>query len=119
MRMRRLFLVLLLCVPVLSQAPPPQPQWGMQYFYDRPKEFLAVEDMQFPSTKRGIAVGAIREGTKEKAAMVQTSDGGATWTQSPLEELPVSLFFLNDSLGWMVTEKGLWKTTEGGRDWRK
>jgi len=31
----------------------------------------------------------------------------------------MSLFFLDDSQGWMVTEKGLWHTSEGGRDWRK
>jgi photosystem II stability/assembly factor-like uncharacterized protein len=115
--MRRLLLTLWLSVPALSQAP--QQQWRMQYFYDQPKNYLAIEDMQFPSAKRGIVVGVIREGTKEKPVMVQTSDAGATWTQAPLDEVPVSLFFLNDSLGWMVTEKGLWRTSEGGRDWRK
>ena len=50
---------------------------------------------------------------------VVTSDGGAHWEVVKLEENPVSLFFLNDSLGWMVTEKGLWQTTEAGKDWQK
>jgi photosystem II stability/assembly factor-like uncharacterized protein len=36
-----------------------------------------------------------------------------------LEESPLSLFFLNESLGWMVTTKGLWQTTEAGKGWRK
>ena len=39
--------------------------------------------------------------------------------QAPLEDEPLSLFFLNDSVGWMVTEKGIWRTNEAGRDWRK
>lgn len=94
-------------------------QWTMQYFYDQAKSVFAIADMQFPSEKRGIAVGFIREGTKEKPVTVTTSDGGATWTQEKLDDDPVSLFFLNDSLGWMVTEKNLWRTTEAGRDWQK
>ncbi len=31
----------------------------------------------------------------------------------------MSLFFLNDSRGWMVTDHGLWSTEEGGRSWTK
>src|SRR5207244_78927 len=67
----------------------------------------------------GIAVGNILEGKGRKAVSVVTQDAGATWQVVPIEENPVSVFFLNDSLGWMVTEKGLWRTDEGGKDWRK
>ena len=38
---------------------------------------------------------------------------------SPLKEMPISLFFLDDSLGWMVTTRVLWRTTEAGRNWTK
>ena len=48
-----------------------------------------------------------------------TSDGGATWTTERTQEFGRSLFFLNDSLGWMVTNEGLWKTVESGRSWTK
>jgi photosystem II stability/assembly factor-like uncharacterized protein len=48
-----------------------------------------------------------------------TSDGGATWSTQRTEEFGRSLFFLNDSLGWMVTNEGLWKTVESGRSWTK
>ena len=109
-------LTVLCCLaPVAASAA----QWQMQYLYDQPKSVFAISDMQFPSPTRGIAVGVIREGTKQKSVSVTTSDGGLTWSQSPLEDEPVSLFFLNDSLGWMVTEKGIWRTTESGRDWHK
>jgi photosystem II stability/assembly factor-like uncharacterized protein len=61
----------------------------------------------------------IQEGTRHKSVAVATVDGGANWTQSPLDDEPISLFFLNDSLGWMVTEKGIWRTSEAGRDWTR
>jgi photosystem II stability/assembly factor-like uncharacterized protein len=91
----------------------------MQYFYDEAKSELAIQDMAFPSPTRGVAVGRIQERTRERGVSLVTSDGGAHWKVSPLADKPLSLFFLNDSLGWMVTEKGLWRTSEGGRDWVK
>ena len=110
----RLFCALALgCVPIQAQ------RWEMQYFYDQAKSVFDIADLQFPSAKRGIAVGVIREGSRRKPTSLITNDGGVTWTLSPVDDEPISLFFLNDSLGWMVTEKGLWRTTEAGRDWKK
>jgi hypothetical protein len=94
-------------------------KWQVQYFYDKAKSSLVISDLQFPSATRGIAVGVIRSGTHESATSVVTSDGGLHWQTVPLKETPVSLFFLNDSLGWMVTTKGLWQTVEAGRTWTK
>jgi hypothetical protein len=92
----------------------------MQYFYDQAKSEFALQDIQTPSVRRGIAIGSIQndKGGRKPTAVV-TSDGGAHWDVVKLEEVPVSLFFLNDSLGWMVTEKGIWKTDEAGKDWKK
>jgi photosystem II stability/assembly factor-like uncharacterized protein len=50
---------------------------------------------------------------------VVTSDGGDHWQLLPLKEAPISLFFLDDSIGWMVTTKGLWRTNEAGKSWTK
>ena len=108
-----------LCAIALAAAPMHGQRWEMQYFYDQSKSVLAISDMQFPSANRGIAVGVIHEGNRQKPVALTTTDGGANWGQSPLEDDPISLFFLNDSLGWMVTEKGIWRTSEAGRDWRK
>jgi photosystem II stability/assembly factor-like uncharacterized protein len=91
----------------------------MQYFYDETKSVLDIQDMAFSSPTRGVVVGRIREGAREKGVSLVTSDGGAHWKASPLEEKPLSLFFLNDSLGWMVTEKGIWRSAEAGKDWVK
>ncbi len=99
--------------PVLAQ------RWQMQYFYDKNKSTLVIRDLQFPSASRGIAVGYIQEGKNHKPVSVVTSDGGAHWQLMNLKEPPVSLFFLHENLGWMVTTRGLWQTTEVGKSWRK
>jgi hypothetical protein len=106
----------LACALALSAA---AQQWDVQYFYDNAKSTLVIRDIAFPSATRGVAVGAIVEGTKVKPVTLTTNDGGANWAQSPLGEEPVSLFFLNDSVGWFAGEKNVWKTMEGGRDWTK
>lgn len=91
----------------------------MQYFYDEDKSTLVISDLQFPSATRGVAVGTIVEGKNHKPVAIVTSDAGAHWTKVDVQEDPVSLFFLNESLGWMVTDKGLWSTSEVGRNWRR
>jgi hypothetical protein len=102
-----------------GQTPNTAPRWRMQYFYDQAKSSLVFQDIQFFSPTRGMAVGIVVDGKGRKPVAVNTSDGGEHWSLSPLEENPVSLFLLNDTLGWMVTEHGLWQTTEAGKDWRK
>ena len=51
--------------------------------------------------------------------MVVSSDGGQHWSQYEVREQPVSLFFLDETTGWMVTDHGLWSTVESGRTWTK
>jgi photosystem II stability/assembly factor-like uncharacterized protein len=94
-------------------------QWRVQFFYDQNKSTLAIADLQFASATRGVAVGVIQEGRRRRPVSVVTSDGGTNWQLLELREVPLSLFFLNETLGWMVTEKGLWQTTEAGKSWRK
>jgi len=103
----------------LALAGEPASKWRVQYFYDEDKATFHIVDLQFPSARRGLAVGNIVEGTHQKPTAVLTSDGGAHWQTASLEEPPVSLYFLNESLGWLVTTKGLWLTTEAGKNWRK
>jgi hypothetical protein len=104
---------------VCGMAPVRAQRWQMQYFYDEEKSTLAIVDLQFPSAKRGIAVGFIEEARKREPTSLVTSDGGAHWQRIALKEMPISLYFQSDSLGWMVTNKGLWRTTEAGKNWEK
>jgi hypothetical protein len=110
----------LLCCALLLPASAAQ-KWQIQYFYDEMKSEMEITDLAFPSAQRGIAVGAIYEKAsgRERYTSLATSDGGVHWTPQPLKEYPRSIFFLNDSTGWMVTDKGLWFTEESGRNWKK
>ena len=97
-------------------------RWAVQYFYDQNLSQLELVDLAFPSPERGVAVGwiqATNSDRRPKSTVLVTSDGGAHWTLSPLKEEPRSIFFLNDSLGWMVTDNEIWLTEESGRSWRK
>lgn len=110
---------LLLLVVALAPASA-APKWEVRYFYDEDRSSLNVVDLCFPSPERGIAAGILtRHGENPRGVAAVTSDGGRNWSLVELKDTPQSLFFLNDSLGWMVTRKGLWQTVEGGRSWRK
>jgi hypothetical protein len=61
----------------------------------------------------------IVQNSRSKNVVVLTSDGGSTWSIVPVKEPGYSLFFLNESVGWMVTPKAIWKTVESGRSWKK
>ena len=102
-----------------SPAPATGTGWQKQYLYDEGKSSLEIVDLQFASAQRGVAVGFIQQqsGHQDPVSLV-TSDGGQKWQQVPLKQMPVSVFFLNEGLGWMVTSRGrLWKTTEAGKNW--
>jgi len=121
----------LLCWILLQLAPaqdkPAAPalaaseKWTIQYFFDEMKQEMEITDLAFPTAERGIAVGAIYDKVSghEKDVALLTSDGGQHWALQPLKEYPRSIYFLNDSIGWMVTDKGLWFTEESGRTWKK
>ena len=97
-------------------------RWTVQYFYDQSQTKMELVDLSFPTAQHGVAVGWIGDTTsakKVKPTALLTNDGGAHWMLEPLKDEPRSIFFLNDSLGWMVTETGIWSTTESGLNWRK
>ena len=93
----------------------------MQYFYDRDEDTFHANDLVFPNAKFGMAVGFASDnhGGKGKPLSLTTRDGGKTWETQKLPDAGVSAFFLNESLGWLVGEKGVWRTEEGGRDWKR
>lgn len=105
-----------LILPSLSAAP----RWKIQFLYDHADSNFAIEDLECPTTRHCIAAGLIDDKKgHEQGAVVVTSDGGLHWSQYEVKERPLSIFFLNESQGWMVTDRGLWSTVEGGRTWIK
>ena len=94
-------------------------KWRMQYFYDKEESSLTFTDIECPSAKRCVASGILVEGKRDKGVVATTSDGGANWQLEDVKDHPVSLFFLNESLGWMVTDRGIYQTEESGHGWKK
>lgn len=113
----RLFLAALLLAASADAA-----EWSVAYFYDHAREVLRLSDLAFPSAQRGIAVGYIEDQLgmrRPRSIALVSADGGTNWAEVKLSDIPYSLFFLDDSSGWMVTEQGIWKTEESGRSWKR
>lgn len=94
-------------------------KWTMQFFHEKEGETFEIVDLECPSATHCVAVGDITGPDKPRSTAVITNDGGAHWAYVKLDESPVSLFFRNASLGWMATEKGIWKTEDGGEKWKR
>ncbi|MBI1899048.1 MAG: hypothetical protein HYZ57_06890 [Acidobacteria bacterium] len=103
----------------LACAAPAAERWRMQYFHDQDRSSLTLNDIEFVSAKRGIAVGFLRQDGRFRPMSLVTSDGGEHWQQVPLKEAGVSLFFLDEGDCWMVTTGGIWFSEEAGRSWRR
>lgn len=96
------------------------PRWKIQYLYDQAGSNFDIRDIACPSVQRCVAAGVITDKReRQQGTVVVTSDGGRHWSQYDVREQPLSLFFLDETLGWMVTDHGLWSTVEGGRSWNK
>jgi len=114
--MKFIAMVLLVIAPAFAQ------KWSIQYFYDQDRDNLTFEDLAFPSAERGIAIGTIGDELgrgKPRYVVLTTADGGAHWSIQNLTEHARSIFFVNDSTGWMVTDEAFWFTQESGRSWKR
>jgi hypothetical protein len=106
------------CAP--AQNKQAGPHWALQYFYDKDQESFNISDFRMVSANQGMAIGWVSDKKgKNRPMAVITTNGGAKWDVQQLPDIGLSLFFLNESLGWMVGEKGLYRTEEGGRDWKR
>ena len=95
-------------------------RWKIQFFYDKPDVTLAIQDLRCPSASHCIAAGSIDDKKgRAKGVVLLTSDAGNNWNLEEVSEEPISLFFLNDASGWMVSTHGLWSTGDGGLTWKK
>lgn len=52
--------------------------------------------------------------------LLHTTDGGTTWAKVPLgvSEAVQGVAFADATTGYVVTEAGLWRTTDGGQTWQ-
>jgi photosystem II stability/assembly factor-like uncharacterized protein len=111
--------VFCLLTSLLTSFPLSAAKWQIAYFYDKDNSSLVINDLQFPSAARGVAAGYLDDKGTSKPVTLTTDDSGAHWTVSKIKDVPISLFFLNDKLGWMVTPEGIWRTLDAGREWHE
>jgi hypothetical protein len=104
---------------VLASALLHAERWKMQFLYDEDKSAMVINDLVFPSAQTGIACAILTTERTPKGLVLLTRDSGTTWQRVEVQEFPMSLNFLNESTGFMVTNKGLWKTEERGLVWKK
>jgi len=104
----------------LGQTVYAAPHWDIQYNYRQLDSTLSINDFVFTSKTRGILCGFTtdRRG-KDSPIVMTTTDAGEHWATTPVKEAGLALFFLDDSTGWMITDKGIWQTAESGRMWTK
>jgi hypothetical protein len=96
-------------------------RWKLQYFHDENDSRLSISDLAFPSERVGIASGVLSTIARPRGTgvVLVTNDGGQNWQTIKVKEMPISLSFLDDSVGFMVTNGGIWKTEERGLTWKK
>jgi photosystem II stability/assembly factor-like uncharacterized protein len=94
-------------------------RWRMQYNYDEDSSSLTLDDLKFSSPQRGVGVGYITEAGKTRPVALVTRDGGEHWNLVQVPEAGRALFFVNETLGWMVTRSGVWRTDEAGQNWKR
>lgn len=69
------------------------------------------------------AVGHRQGGGGGGSIILNTTDGGKIWktqlhisgTSKPIK----SVYFVDENFGWALGENGVWRTTDGGRNWVK
>jgi len=116
-----LILTIIQSVPSREHEGADSPSWKIQYHFDKDRESLSVEDVMFVSRDRGIAVGTLERENKKKpeGLVLVTRDGGAKWTPVPLSEPALDIFVVNDTVAFLATPTGIWKSDEFGLSWRK
>lgn len=95
------------------------PKFEVRFFYDKNDSALDILELKFLSAKRAIAIGVLQDRNNVRGTLIETNDGGETWTLRPFREFPRAMFFLEESVGWIVTDRGIWRSEEGGREWKK
>ena len=75
----------------------------------------------FPTAATGYVSVLSYQPTKARY-FLKTEDGGNTWTEHPFTNTGAVEFgvgFINENEGWVGTDQGAWRTTNGGKSWRK
>ncbi|MBM3787029.1 MAG: hypothetical protein FJW30_21945 [Acidobacteria bacterium] len=106
--------LLLLCGCVVFGA-----KWNLAFHHDENDSSLLLRAIEFPSERRGVAIGVLTEPRGATGVVLVTSDGGKSWTTIRVKEEPLSLSCASDETCWFASLRGVWRSLEAGRDWKK
>lgn len=93
--------------------------WKLQYFYDENDSQLTLSDLEFQTATNGAACGFITYEKRRQGVVLLTRDGGKNWQKVDVPDIPIDIDFVDDSLGFLLTNKGIYKTEERGLEWKK
>lgn len=94
-------------------------KWNLVYQYDVDESALFLRAIEFPSDQRGIAIGVLNEKGRPRPVALVTANGGKSWDQIKLKDEPLSIACFTDEVCWISTPGGVWRSDEGGREWKK
>ena len=112
--MRRAILSLFLLLPVAHAD-----KWNVAHLHDEDDSSLFLRAIEFPSDQRGIAIGVITEKGRQRGVAMVTANGGKTWDQVKFKDEPLSLACFTDAVCWISSPRSVWRSEEGGREWKK
>lgn len=97
----------------------PAAKWTMSFMHDEDESSLILRAIEFPSERRGLAIGQLTDKRGITGVVLLTTDGGAKWETIRLKEDPLSISCIKEEICWFVSVKSVWRSDEGGRAWRK
>jgi hypothetical protein len=94
-------------------------KWKIKFFLDEANSEFRINDFIFAGPQFGFAAGYRVDKEKLKPVGLLTRDGGAHWSFVSLRAPAVSVFALDETHVWVVTEKDLYFSSEFGAQWTK
>jgi hypothetical protein len=102
--------------PLLGQSA----KFARSFFFQKDQAEGAFSDFATGSDGRAWYSGAVLTERRATGCLVSTADGGKTWKQTELKFIPRSLFALDSTFLWAVSEKSdVWFSNESGLVWKK
>ncbi|MBM3753758.1 MAG: hypothetical protein FJW38_07235 [Acidobacteria bacterium] len=94
-------------------------KWTMSLLHDEDESALILRAIAFPTEQRGLAIGQLTEKKGVTGVVLLTTNGGAKWETIRVKEDPVSISCVKEEICWFVSVRGVWRSDEGGRAWKK
>lgn len=116
--------------PSLGPTPSPEPSHDLYRTTDSGRTWGIASTVQllgvdFLNAQRGWGVQYVRTPHVDHNAqppvgqVVETNDGGATWTRSSSAIAAQSVCFTSSTEGWAAEHNIVWRTTDSGGSWKQ